>query len=83
MPKSSVKLPGLRVYFWSNEHEPRHVHVTDNASEVVFEFETPTGPLTLRENNGFQRRVVNRIRKALEPHVSTLWEDWDEHFGED
>ena len=82
MPKTSVELPGLDVFFYSNEHKPRHVHVTNGDSEAVFEFMEPTGPLTLRENNGFSRKDLNRIKGKLEPHVTTLWEDWEEHFGQ-
>jgi len=81
MPKTSVQLPGLRVFFYSGEHNPRHVHVTNGQSTVVFEFDEPTGPLRLRTNHGFPRHEVNRIGRLLSPHVTTLWEDWNEHFG--
>lgn len=83
MPKTSVQLPGLRVFFYSNDHAPRHVHVSNGDSEAVFEFTSPTGPLELRENNGFIKKDLTWIKRSLEPYIATLWEDWEEHFGSD
>ncbi|MCJ2059837.1 DUF4160 domain-containing protein [Methylobacterium sp. J-048] len=81
MPKTSVELPGLRVSFYSNDHEPRHVHVTDGANVAVFVLNCPDGPPTLRENHGFALHRVNRIRKALAEVIPTLCDDWEAHFG--
>lgn len=82
MPNASVRLDGLRVFFYSNEHEPRHVHVTDGASVAVFELNCPAGPPTLRKNRGFALARLNRIRRELALHVPALCADWERHFGD-
>lgn len=81
VPKTTAAVPGLRISFYSNDHEPRHVHVTDGTNVVVFFLNCPDGPPTLRQNHGFGLHRVNRIKKALAGEIATLCDDWEAHFG--
>ena len=41
---------GFRFYFWSNEHEPIHVHVEKGDAEAKFNI----NPVELVYNHGFR-----------------------------
>ena len=50
---------GYRFFFYSNEHEPIHVHVRRGGGEAIFEMEEQ---IELRES---QSMKMNELRKAL------------------
>ena len=76
-----LRLPGLRVSVYPNDHRPAHVHVIENGHEAVFELNCPAGPASLRENFGFAQHEVNAIQKALMEHISSLCQAWEEIHG--
>ncbi|WP_395715367.1 DUF4160 domain-containing protein [Prosthecobacter sp.] len=45
---------GFRFFFYSNDHEPLHVHVRKGGGEAVFEVEPRAAAARIRrnENNG-------------------------------
>jgi hypothetical protein len=51
-----LRLAGLRVAIYPNDHRPAHVHVMGNGLEAVFELNCPDGPASVRENFGFAQR---------------------------
>ena len=53
---------GFRFFFWSNEHEPIHVHVSRGDSEVKYNVEN----LELIENFGFKKNELKIIESILE-----------------
>jgi hypothetical protein len=76
-----LRLAGLRVAIYPNDHRPAHVHVMGNGLEAVFELNCPAGPASLRENYGFAQRELNAIQKALGEHVPRLCLDWEGFHG--
>ena len=56
-----LRLDGLRVVIYPNDHRPAHVHVTGAGGEAVFVLHCPDGPPTLRESSGFSLQAVARI----------------------
>lgn len=76
------RLDGLRIVVYSNDHRPAHVHVIGSGCEAVFDLNCPEGPVVLRENYGFSRMQITRIRKALATNLNILCTRWREIHGE-
>ena len=69
---------GYRFFFYSNEHEPVHVHVRHGGGEAVFEVEEF---VDLRES---QKMKMGELRKALKlarENRDLILEKWHEHLG--
>lgn len=58
---------------------PAHIHVIGSGCEAVFQLNCPKGPVTLRENYGFLRRDIARIKAMLATEVSELCRDLGEN----
>ena len=68
---------GYRFFFYSNEHEPIHVHVRRGGGEAIFDIEED---VELRES---QRMKMNELRKALKlvhENQELIMEKWHEHL---
>ena len=61
MPTVDV-IAGLQVVVYPNDHRPAHVHVIGKGCEAVFKLNCPEGPPVLRENYGFPRGDLARIK---------------------
>jgi len=59
-----LRLDGLRVMIYTNDHRPAHVHVISTEGEAVFVLNCPEGPPELRERHGVSLRTVNRMQKV-------------------
>jgi hypothetical protein len=57
------------------------VHVFGGGNEAMFNLNCPAGPVVLRENYGFSRRAVARIREALDEAVMMLCDEWRRIHG--
>ena len=60
-----LRFGGLRVVIYPNDHRPAHVHVIGRGCEAVFNLNCPAGPVELRENYEFSRRVIAKIASGL------------------
>jgi hypothetical protein len=49
-----LRIGGLRVVIWPNDHRPADVHVKGSGGEAVFNLNSPGGPSALRESYGFR-----------------------------
>jgi len=76
-----LRLDGLRVAVYPNDHRPAHVHVIGHGHEAVFELNCPNGPIELRENYGFSRRELAQIAEALLVNVGLLCNAWGSIHG--
>ena len=45
-----LRVDGLRVVIYPNDHMPEHVHVIGGGGEALFNLHCPDGPPVLREN---------------------------------
>lgn len=77
-----LRLDGLRVMIYTNDHRPAHVHVISTEGEAVFVLNCPQGPPELRERHGVSLRTVNRMQKELAFHLSVLCPKWREFHGD-
>lgn len=67
---------GYRFFFWSNEHEPIHVHISKGGAEAKYNILD----LELVENFGFKRNELRMIESLLEENREILIERWNESF---
>lgn len=78
-----LRIDGLRVVVYPNDHRPAHVHVIGGGGEAVFVLHCPTGPPRLRETRGFPPREVGRIADLLAEHLTMLCRAWRDIHGRD
>lgn len=71
-----LRLNGLRVVIYPNDHRPAHVHVKGAVGEAVFILNCPDGPPKLRESFGFNLPELNRIADELAKALQTLCAEW-------
>ncbi len=67
----------FRLFFWSNEHDPIHVHVSKGDSEAKFNVET----LTLVDNFGFKPSELKLIESIIEENTEIIINRWNEFFN--
>lgn len=72
-----LRLDGLRVVIYPNDHSPEHVHVIGADCEAVFELHCPKGPVTLRESSGFRIRQLRRLMDQLNTVLLELCSAWE------
>ena len=76
-----MRIEGLRVVIWPNDHRPAHVHVRGTDGEAVFNLHCPGGPPTLRESFGFRVADLNGIENVLATAILELCEEWRKIHG--
>lgn len=72
----------FHVVIYLNDHRPGPVHVIGSDSEAIFNLNCPDGPVTLRENFGFPRSEIRRIKPFLAVNREVLYGAWKEIHGE-
>jgi hypothetical protein len=78
-----LRLGGLRVAIYPNDHRPAHVHVIGPDREAVFALECPGGPVRLRGNYGFTGQALRAVESALNDTLQALCEAWERIHGAD
>ena len=78
-----VRIDGLRVVIYPNDHSPEHVHVIGTDREAVFELHCPDGPTTLRESLGFSKRHLLSVMDHLNKVLIELCSAWENIHGSD
>jgi hypothetical protein len=76
-----LRFAGFRVVIYPADHSPSHVHVVGAGKEAVFNLNCPAGPVSLRENYGFQRREMSAVRQILDENASLLCKGWKRIHG--
>jgi len=69
---------GYRFFFYSNDHQPIHVHVRRGAGEAVFDV---SEEVALRESHGLKVQELSRAQQLAEAHRDLIIEKWHEHLG--
>jgi len=77
-----LRIGGLRVVIWPNDHRPAHVHVRGAGGEAVFNPNYPGGPPALRESYGFRLADLNAIADALAGAIASLCAKWRTIHGD-
>ena len=76
-----LRIDGLLVKIYPNDHRPEHVHVIGAGKEAQYFLNVPDGPPTLRKNLRFSGKELNRIQAGLTTHLPALCTAWKEIHG--
>ena len=77
-----LRIGGLRVVIWPNDHRPAHVQVNCADGEAVFNLHCPGGPPALRDSYGFRLTDLNRIEVARAAAITALCAEWRTIHGD-
>lgn len=66
----------IRFYFFSNEHEPIHIHVTHAGRSCRVEI----GTHKVTQIKGFNEREINKVIKLVKEHEDIFIQKWEEYF---
>jgi Domain of unknown function (DUF4160) len=72
-----MRIDGLRVVIYPNDHRPPHVHVLGAGKEAVFLLDGPDRKLSLRGAMGYSTAELNRIASALSTQMPRLRAEWE------
>ena len=67
---------GFRFMFYSNDHEPIHVHVIKDEHEAKF----CVDPVQLVENNGLKTSELRLAESVIEENKEIIINRWNEYF---
>lgn len=76
-----LRIDGLRVVIYPNDHRPAHVHVIEHGCEALFFLRCPDGPPELRENYRFSLSELSSIIETLAAKVRELCRRWEAIHG--
>jgi hypothetical protein len=69
---------GFVFFFYSNDHEPIHIHVRYGGGEAIF----VVGPsVELRESSGMRLHDLRRAQELAEENKQLIVRKWHEHLG--
>lgn len=77
-----LTVEGVRFVIYPNDHRPAHVHLIGAGVEAVFHLRCPKGPPELRENYGFQRSDLQRMKGLLKDNLALLCFRWKGIHGD-
>ena len=70
---------GLRFYFYSNEHEPMHIHVQSVNGVAKFEI---LDQIVLVSNDGLKNKDLKLAESIIEENLENFREGWQKFFNE-
>lgn len=68
---------GYIFKFYSNEHEPIHIHVIKGGSKAKYTI----NPVELIENEGFNPAEIKMIESIVEDNQEVIAEHWNKYFN--
>ncbi len=73
---------GLRFMFFSNDHEPIHVHVVKGKGGIKENAKFSILPeIKLIENNGLKSNELKLAEAIIEENAEIIAEKWNEYFN--
>ncbi|WP_310381729.1 DUF4160 domain-containing protein [Flavobacterium sp.] len=70
-------IDGLRFFFYSNEHLPKHIHIEKAEKTAKFNLES----IELVKSSRFNANELKQIRNLVEENQELLIQKWDEFFS--
>jgi hypothetical protein len=77
-----LRLGGLRVVIYPNDHRPAHIHVKGADGEAVFILQCPEGLPEWRESYGFKLTDLDGIESGLLANPGDLCAQWSAFHGD-
>ena len=75
---SVLNCDGFTFFFYSNEHEPMHVHVRAGAGYAKFDV---AQEVVLLESRGLKVQELKHAQELAEENVAAIRSKWHEYFG--
>ena len=77
---TAFEIPGLTIWFYSNDHTPPHFHVKKAGEwELRVNFQLDDEMFEVKwSNRVISSRVKRKIRKLVEEHRADLQIQWDQ-----
>jgi hypothetical protein len=72
-----IYIEGIRFFFYSNEHSPKHVHIEKAEKTAKFNIEF----VELIKSSRFNASELKLIRNLVEENQQLLIQKWDEFFS--
>ena len=69
---------GFRFMFYSNGHEPIHVHIIKDGHEAKYNIE----PLEQIYNYGYKKNELSLIESLIEENKEIIIDRWKEYFNQ-
>ena len=69
---------GMQFYFWSNEHDPVHIHVRKGGGLAIFVMEPD---IELIENKGFKPQELKLAENIIEENKDVILTSWKTYFS--
>ena len=69
---------GFRFMFYSNDHEPIHVHVIKDGNEAKYN----VSPLIQIYNHGFKKHDIALIESIISENEAVIIDRWKEYFNQ-
>lgn len=67
---------GLRFFFYSNEHEPIHIHVRNSDGEAKFDVEK----MIWKKNIGIKNKDLKLAESLIEENKDLIISSWKNYF---
>jgi len=77
MPTIKI-ISGYRFFFYSNDHDPVHVHVEKDNKTAKY----CLVPLELKKSKGFNATELKRIGLLVEENKALFKQKWYEYFND-
>ena len=71
---------GLRFYFYSNDHEPMHIHV--QSADGVAKFEI-LDQVVVGSNSGLKNKDLKLAESIIEENLENFRNGWHKFFSEE
>lgn len=68
---------GYRFMFYSNDHEPVHVHILKDGCEAKYN----VSPIEQIYNHGFKKQQIAIIESVIEENVDVITDRWKSYFN--
>jgi len=69
---------GLRFYFYSNDHEPMHIHVQSVDGEAKFEIRDQ---IIMISNDGLKTKDLKLAESIIEENLENFKQGWNKFFN--
>lgn len=76
-----LRVEGLRIVIWPNDHAPAHVHVFSAEAEAKIELGDAGGHPKLIENRRMKSATLAKALKVVFAHQTMLIQRWREIHG--
>ena len=72
---------GLRFYFYSNDHEPFHIHV--ESSDGIAKYGIENGEIVFIKNEGLKLKDLKLTESIIEENKENFEKEWTRFFNKD